>query len=249
MELLESWGFSGIELNIVRPERVEPESLIDVLSGFGLRMTMFATGATAKAEGLSLSSVDETVRLASVRRCAEFLDYASEYGAGIIVGFLKGGTGAEPARAAQLFKDSLARLDAHARAREVPLLVEATNRYESSVANTLAEAVALVQDLNNPYLRILPDTFHMNIEESNLWGALGRYQGFYDTLHLSDSNRLFPGLGALDFPSILRFLRDMGYSGGVSIEGHVRDSFERDLTASMRLLGPMLSSLEGPAPH
>ena len=31
----------------------------------------------------------------------------------------------------------------------------------------------------------------------------------------------------------------------MAIEGHVRESFEQDLKVSMRLLGPMLSSIEG----
>jgi D-psicose/D-tagatose/L-ribulose 3-epimerase len=248
LELLQKFGFAGVELNIARPEQVDPAALATLLAGFNLKMTMFATGATAKAEGLSLSSLDDSVRQASVGRCIEFVDFAHELDAGVIVGYLKGGVSAQPERARECFAASLGEIEPHVRAREVPLLIEATNRYESAVANTLADTADLIRGFGNPYLRILPDTFHMNIEERSLFGALIALRAQYDSVHISDNNRFFPGLGGLDFRSILRFLGDSGYQGGVAIEGNVRGSFEQDLRASMQLIGPMLSSLAGSGP-
>jgi len=244
LELLQQLGFSGIELNMVRPEQVDPLDLKALLADYGLRMTMFASGATANAEGLSLSHEDESIRAASIQRCIEFVDIAAEYDAGVIVGFLKGSAGAGKARARALFRDSLGQLEPHVRKRRVPLLVEATNHYESSVANTLEEAAGFFKGFENPYLRILPDTYHMNIEESSMFGALVKYGDLYKSVHLSDNNRFFPGLGAIDFSGILRFLKEAGYSGGVGIEGNIRDSFEEDLRASMSLLKPMLLQLQ-----
>jgi len=241
LELLRQYGFSGVELNIVQPEQVDLVDLVALLASFDLKMTMFATGGTAKAEGLSLSSLDEGVRQASVQRCIEFVDFAHEAGAGVIVGYLKGGVSPEPARARECFVDSLARIEPHVRAREVPLLIEATNRYESAVANALADTASLIRGFGNPYLRILPDTFHMNIEERSLFGSLVAQRGLYDSVHISDNNRLFPGLGGLDFRSILRFLRDSGFEGGVAIEGNVRESFEQDLVSCMQTIGPALA--------
>ena len=242
LELLGEFGFSGVELNIAQPELVDPVDLRASLANHGLIMTMFASGATAKAEGLSLSHHDDQARSASIRRSRELVDYASEFGAGLIVGFLKGGVSADPLSARERFVDSLGRLEAHVRTREVPLLVEATNHYESSVANTLQDAAAAIQDFRNPYLRILPDTYHMNIEETSMLGALIRFRDLFDSLHISDNNRLFPGLGGIDFLSLLRFMKDVGYKGGIAIEGNLRDSFEGDLRASMSLLRPMLLS-------
>lgn len=240
LDLLQKLGFSGIELNIACPEKVDPADLKALLGEHGLRLTMFASGATAKAEGRSLSDDDEAGRVDSIRRCKELVDYAAEFGAGVIVGFLKGGVSPDREGARQRFRDSISRLEAHIRARQVPLLIEATNRYESSVANSLQDAADLIQGFDNPYLRILPDTFHMNIEERNMAGALIKHRHLYDSVHISDNNRLFPGLGAIDFFAVLRFLSDMGYRGGVAIEGNIRDGFEQDLEASVAVLGPML---------
>ena len=243
LELLQKLGFSGIELNMVQPERIDPADLQGMLANHGLRMTMFASGATANAEGRSLSHEEEAVRLASVRRCIELVDFAAEFDAGIIVGFLKGGPGQDPSRAAGQFRDSLSRLEPHVRARQIPFLVEATNHYESPVANSLQDAADLLQGFENPYLRVLPDTYHMNMEESSMFGALVKHAGLYDSLHISDNNRFFPGLGAIDFYGLLRFLKEIGYNGRVAIEGNIRDSFEEDLGTSMKLLQPMLQLL------
>ena len=56
LRTLQSLGFSGVELNIVQPERIDPDDLKEYLNGYRLPMTMFATGATAKelaASGLT----------------------------------------------------------------------------------------------------------------------------------------------------------------------------------------------------
>ena len=47
LSLLQKLGFSGVELNIVRPEAVDPADLKALLAEYGLRLTMFASGATA----------------------------------------------------------------------------------------------------------------------------------------------------------------------------------------------------------
>ena len=74
-------------------------------------------------------------------------------------------------------------------------------------------------------------------------GALIRHRGLYDSLHISDNNRFFPGFGAIDFFAILRFLKDTGYAGGIAIEGNTHTSFDKDLRMSMRVLRPMLLAL------
>jgi D-psicose/D-tagatose/L-ribulose 3-epimerase len=240
LDLLAELGFSGVELNSVRPNEVDPVDLRALLDEHGLQMTMFASGATAKAQGLSLSNPDERVRSHSVDRCISLLDFASEMGAGVIAGFLKGPVYADPERANAQFQKSIAEIAPHVQAKEVPLLIEATNHYETSVIHSLHQAAELIDALGNPFLRVLPDTYHMNIEERSMFGSLVKFGSLYDSLHISDNNRLFPGLGAIDFFAILRFLKEIGYRGGIAIEGNIQDSFERDLRASMSVLAPML---------
>jgi D-psicose/D-tagatose/L-ribulose 3-epimerase len=234
--LLAELGLSGVELNFFRFDRVDPAELADFLDDFGLRCTMFATGYTARNEGLSLSSGDEKIRLRSVERSLAFIDFAARLKAGLIVGFLKGGPDPDREEARRRFADSLARLAPRAEAAGVPLLIEATNRYESAVANSLAEAAELVRPYAAGGMRLLPDTFHMNIEEADPIAALKDCAQLFDSIHLSDNNRCFPGLGAIDFSRYLEFLERSGWRGWLAIEGNLRRDLESDLRASLARL-------------
>jgi D-psicose/D-tagatose/L-ribulose 3-epimerase len=241
LRTLQSLSFSGVELNILHPEQIDPDDLQDYLNTFALPMTMFATGATAKALGLSLSSPDESVRRRSVEKCLEFIEFVRRFGAGLILGFLKGGPGPEREQRRQSFRTSLLEVAPSALEKKVPLLIEATNRYESAVANSLDDAYDLVSPVtDNPFVRILPDTFHMNIEERDQFASLKKYEALYDSVHISDNNRFFPGYGAIRFAELFNFLVDSGYGGGLAIEGNVKEDLLSDIRGTVEYLGPLL---------
>jgi sugar phosphate isomerase/epimerase len=244
LELLSRWGFSSVELNIPRFEEVHSTELAQLLREHGLSLSYFATGATAKAEGLSLSAEVDEQRQHAVRRCREMVEFAAGFsaGTGIILGFLKGPAGREREAASRRLSASLAEVVPHAERRAVPVLIEATNRYEAAVANTLEEAAALVVPLGSQYAQILPDTFHMNIEERDPAGALSACARYYRSVHLSDNNRRLPGLGAIDFSRVLGWLEDAGFRGGLSLEGNMAEDPREDLEASMRYLAPLIES-------
>jgi hypothetical protein len=52
LESLQQNGFSGIELNILRLEKVDPQELKSFLYQYDLKMTMFASGAAAKGKDM-----------------------------------------------------------------------------------------------------------------------------------------------------------------------------------------------------
>jgi sugar phosphate isomerase/epimerase len=243
MQTLQELGFAGVELNLAHPDRFDRDDVVSFLQDFSLKLTMFASGLTAKTYGLSLSSADPVIRQQAVTKCREIIAFAAGTGAGIIFGFFKGGPTPDAQAARAHFRDALGQLAPLAREQQVTLLVEATNRYESSVANSLADTVALIRDFDNPYLRILPDTFHMNIEEADMFAALTRYAKYYDSIHLSDNNRYFPGSGAIRFQDIIDHLKAQGYTGGLAIEGNLQHNFIDDVTQSMAYLAPLLTTM------
>jgi D-psicose/D-tagatose/L-ribulose 3-epimerase len=236
LSLLRDLSFTGLELNVARPEAEDPDRISAFLSSRALRCTMFATGLTAKGEGLSLSHPEDETRTRSIRRTKDLIDFSSDLGAGLIIGYLKGSASADKGRAENSFKRSLDEIIPHAEKRRVHTLIEATNRYESSVANSLAEAVALISAYSSSFLHILPDTFHMNIEESSPLEALKRFLPHILSIHLSDNNRFFPGFGAIDFRELFALLARIGFSGGIAVEGNVRDDIVSDIVASAAYL-------------
>ena len=69
------------------------------------------------------------------------------------------------------------------------LLYEPLNRYETNLVNTVASGVELLKTLSTDNVKLLPDLFHMNIEETDLAYAIRAGGDFVDNLHFVDSNR------------------------------------------------------------
>jgi len=241
LETLQRLGFDGVELNIRDPEAVDPSSLKAYLAEFGLVLSMFASGLTAKTLQLSLATADEARRREAVRRSARFLEYAHEFGAGVIAGYLKGTPQDAGPAARELLAASVLELAPVAGRLRTPLLVEAVNRYESPVGHSLAETWDIASRAGSPFVQILPDTFHMNIEEANLEQALSAHRACFTSLHLSDNTRHFPGFGAIDFARVIAILDRIGYQGKLAIEGNVRKSLAEDVEVAMEYLGPLLA--------
>ncbi len=232
LECLGRRGFHGIEMNVIDFDRYKPGDYLDLLRRHGLEFCYIATGAYAKRNGLSLIAEDRAVRDRTVAELEKILRFAAGLGAGAICGFIKGPAGGDPARSPANMRESLSRLDPLVRELKVPLLLEATNHYEATVANSLAQAAALIRPFDNPYYRILPDTYHMNIEEAAPFHAFATHLGQFRSFHVSDNNRLFPGLGAIDFFPILAGLKGLGFDGFMAIEGNTRGDLLTDLEFS-----------------
>lgn len=241
LELLRDLGLWGLELNVTDPEAADFGRISDFIGGFGLSFSMFASGLTAKTFGLSLSHADEETRTRSVEKAKAMVDFVSPNPeCGIIFGFLKGPKVDDIAGAARQFRRSMDALVPYAAARDVMLVVEATNRYEAALANSLADTAALIDGYPPQTVKILPDTFHMNIEEASIVAALERYRGRYVSVHYSDNNRFFPGYGGIDFAAVTAFLDAAGFDGRIGLEAHVKESFEADIRSAMRHLAPIL---------
>ncbi len=237
LRTLQELGLYGVELNIAQPEQEDIAAIRRFLDRYGLRLTMFATGLTAKEQNLSLSSTDGRIWQRSIDQCKAMIDFVAGEETGIIIGFLKGGPSNDTQGARNRFDTALRRIAPHATKKRVRVLIEATNRYESSVANDLADTAQWVNSLATEYVKILPDTFHMNIEEAQgPIAALKNWAGYYDSVHISDNNRFFPGFGAIDFAKILTALKESGYQGTMAIEGNIRSSFSQDIQASAEYL-------------
>ena len=84
--------------------------------------------------------------------------------------------------------------------------------------NRVEEGVALINDVGRANMRLMPDVFHMNIEDVSIGGELARHIGHVGYIHLADSNRLAPGQGHTDFEDLFNHLVLAAYDGWVSVE-------------------------------
>ncbi len=101
----------------------------------------------------------------------------------------------------------------------IDLYIEPVNRYETHFINTLADAARVRRKIkDHPHIKITADLFHMAMEETNTPQSLRDHANDLGYVHLADSNRRLPGQGMTDFGAVAAVLKDIGYTGWVSLE-------------------------------
>lgn len=118
----------------------------------------------------------------------------------------------------EVLLESLGKIDRIARSAGTALLLEPLNRYEDHMVNRLDQAADLIRTGGFTSVRIIADFFHMSIEEPNIAESIRNAGDLIWHIHLSDSNRLQPGLGHTDFVAAFQALREIGYDKSMSIE-------------------------------
>jgi D-psicose/D-tagatose/L-ribulose 3-epimerase len=78
--------------------------------------------------------------------------------------------------------------------------IEVVNRFEQFLINTCDEALAYVQAVGSPNVKILLDTFHMNIEEDSISNAISKAGKYLGHVHIGENNRTPPGCGRGHIP-------------------------------------------------
>ena len=214
-------GYEGVELNLRDARAEDLDAIVTQAAAHGLAIVSLGTGQAYLVDGLSVADPDPCVRARLVDRIKGHIDFAARVGAQVVLGGVRGRFSADVSTRRVQYVGAVEvvrELADFAAAREVTVTLEPINRYESNFLNTGDEAMAFVTDVTRPAVGILLDTFHMNIEERDMCEAIARAGSCLSHVHLVDSNRLAPGMGHLDFVSILAALRNIGYQGYLSGE-------------------------------
>ena len=105
----------------------------------------------------------------------------------------------------------------------VTLCIEPLNRFETDLINTSAQVKQLIRDIDSPAVRIHLDTFHMHIEEKNVYDAIVLAGDDLVYVDASESDRGTPGAGQVHWQEVRRALHDIGYRGDAVIESFTPD--------------------------
>jgi 5-keto-L-gluconate epimerase len=214
-------GFHHIELSLRLPQDLQIERLVALLSKNNLTLTAIATGQSCLHDKLCLASPKNELSRRAGKRLKAFIDVAQPFGAAVIIGGIRGrleGPQQKMKDQRQRAVDVMAACACYAQERDVPLLLEPINRYETNFVNTMREGLALLDEIGAPGFKLLLDTFHMNIEEPDTPAAIRLAGDHLGYIHFADSNRQAPGSGHTDFRSILQALDDINYQGIISTE-------------------------------
>jgi D-psicose/D-tagatose/L-ribulose 3-epimerase len=238
-------GFDAVELPLENPGDLTVAVVSDALAETGL--TPYVVGAMAPGRDLvDASSVAATQDY--LRAC---VDLAAGIGAATVCGPFYAATGrvwrmdaAQRATAYDDLRRNLGPVVDHAVASGVRLGIEPLNRYETSLINTVDQALTALEPLLGEGLGLALDTYHLNIEERSSADAIRAAGPHLVHLQVCGSDRGAPGGDQTDWPALLAALDEVGYGGPLDIESFTADNASIATAASIwRPLAPTQDGL------
>jgi len=226
-------GFSYVVVPIRNHENIDPEAIRRIFAGAGLKPV---TTSPLQADN-DISSTDRSVWQRGVDRHKKALDLAAAMGADRMGGILYSQFGkASRAATADNFKaaaEGLAQVAEKAKTMGMLLSLEVVNRYETNLINTAADAVRLIEAIGFDNVKVHLDTFHMNIEEDDMMGALETALPHLAYFEIDQNHRGLLSRGTLDFSPFLSRLRDTGYGGLIGVEAFSSAISHPDIVAGV----------------
>jgi D-psicose/D-tagatose/L-ribulose 3-epimerase len=225
---LRDWGFDVVELPVERLGDWTPERAAEILAEHGLE----ASVCVAMGPGRELCGADRETVAATQAFLRECLGVAATLGAPCIAG----PTYASVGRTWRMTAEERRALYAELRANLEPLADEAASlgvrialeplvRYETSVVNTVEQALEVLDGLPPEGIGLLFDTYHANIEERDAAAALRACGDRLAHFHASANDRGAPGAdNTIDWPGVRDALAAIGYDGPAVIESFTAEN-------------------------
>jgi D-psicose/D-tagatose/L-ribulose 3-epimerase len=218
-------GFDLLELGVEAPGDWDPARTAEVLAANGLGSSVcVAMGADRDLSDPGLvASTQEYIRYC--------IDATATIGGTVVAGPLYTPVGktwqmdsAERAATIDRLVEGLKPLADYAGERGVRLGIEPLNRFETSLLNTAAQVMEVVERIDSPAAGVLLDTFHMNIEEKDQAAAIRLAGDRLVHFHACGNDRGAPGADHIAWEAIVSALHETGYSGAAVIESFTPDN-------------------------
>lgn len=104
----------------------------------------------------------------------------------------------------------------------ITINMEVLNRFEGLLLNQCYEAVDYIKAVDRPNAKIMLDTFHMNIEEDSMGGAIELAGDLLGHVHVGEANRKPPFAGGrMPWKEMGDALHKIGYDGNIVMEPFV----------------------------
>jgi len=216
---LKEQGFNGVEIARYQFDDFPAAKIRAEIERCELNCTL-CCGLTM---GHSLIDDDPVIRQQTLSFLQQVIQVAAELNSSLLVGPLLAPIGYLCRRRRtvdewQRAVESLQILGATLMQYGVTLALEPMNRYQTYFLNTIADGVALCNEVNHPNIGLLLDVFHANIEEKNIADAILSAGRHLKHLHVCENDRGIPGTGHLDWASIFAALQDLQYNQWLVIE-------------------------------
>lgn len=219
-------GFDFAELLVPEPGELDLAATRQALADAGLGVVLAARVNLDR----NLCSDDPARRQAGRDYLAYCVDTAHALGAATVGGPLYGNPLVFAGRAPHPVDEALRQqredwcveglLAAAPRAAQagVRLAVEPLNRFETDILNTTRQGVALVRLVGHAAVGLVLDTFHMNMEDDDIPGAIRAAGPHIVHFQANENHRGYLGTGHFAWTAVVRALADVGYGGTISLE-------------------------------
>jgi sugar phosphate isomerase/epimerase len=245
---LEQYGFEGVELNGGR--LVDAEGLAErktALANSPVKASSICGGFPAE-----LVHPDPSRRRKCIDAIKTMIDIASDLGAtGPIAVPIFNQNDRLPDLSPfksrheleiELLVQVLGEIGKHAEGTSAKLHLEPLNRYESTSLKNIEEAADVAKRVGSRGIDVIPDFFHMNIEQEDVPASLEAIAPYVGHIHLADNTRKEPGTGSIDFKSGFAALRKIGYQGWMALECGLSGPADEVLPRSVAYLRECLGS-------
>jgi D-psicose/D-tagatose/L-ribulose 3-epimerase len=216
-----TWGFQSVEIPIEKPEHVDPRHVKRELDRHGLAC---AAVCACLGPDRDLRGTPSQQR-AALGYLLKLLEYTVLLDSPSLVGPLYSAVGradaVPPFEKRQQWRTVVRHLKTLCHEAErlgKQICIEPLNRFETDFINTCEQALRLIRDVGSPALKVLLDTFHMNIEEKSQPGAILKAGPLLGHFHACGCDRGTPGRDHIDWKGIAAALHAIGYKGDIVIE-------------------------------
>jgi D-psicose/D-tagatose/L-ribulose 3-epimerase len=214
-------GFGAIELPVENAGDWDPARAADVLRE--LALTPFVVGAMAPGRDLVAASGSDIA--ATQQYLQHCIRVATVLGASVVAGPFYAQTGRtwrmdareRSAVVAELRRNLAPVVDAAQKAG-VTLAIEPLNRYETSIINTVEQALDALGPLLGPGLGLALDSYHLNIEEKDPGAAIRAAGADLAHVQVCGNDRGAVGDDHIDWHGFIDALDDAGYAGPLNLE-------------------------------
>jgi D-psicose/D-tagatose/L-ribulose 3-epimerase len=238
-----AFGYDVFEFTLDRPGRMDPGRLAEALDRAGMECIVTALFRNHDAAGR-----DAEARREAIDYITDCVSFCARIGSPVLAGPMASVTGrcelltpnercAELRRSAESLREAAQFAGEHG----VRLAIEPLNRFQTHLLTCVEDGRELC-NLVGENAGLLLDTFHMNIEELSLGDAIRAAGDLIVHFHASENDRGVPGRGHVPWVEVASALRDIEYSGIVSIE-----AFTTASPALAEALRQWRSAFESPA--
>jgi len=224
LQRLAKYKYDAVELEgEPDKEKYEPKKVKKMLQQYGLKVSSIA-GMYLWEEEIKrdLASSDKKIREQTIIYLFKCIDYAQLMGAKLVI--------IVPAAVSKLtpslskkedWKNSVKAVQEvakYAEKKDILLAIEPINRYETYLVNSIQDALCYACEVNSSHVKIMADTFHMNIEERDIQEAIRIAGNNLINVHIADSNRCSVGRGHINFKALIKALKEINYQYALTLE-------------------------------